>query len=191
MTTGWHRAAGIVICAAAFALPVAASEAVVTADAPENVTATLNALDKITGRVSQVKARAGQPVYFGSLEITLRTCQSSPPEEAPETKAFLEVRDLRAKDGTRARDNAKLLFSGWMFASSPALNALEHPVYDVWVIACSAVAPSTLDLVPAMQPAEPVAEPDTAPEDTDAGMPQDGAEEEPASSDSLENPASD
>ena len=72
---------------------------------------------------------------FGSLEITPRTCSKRPPEETPEVTAFLEISDLKA-DGTK-----KKLFSGWMFASSPALSALEHPVYDVWVIDCNAIAP--------------------------------------------------
>lgn len=97
--------------------------------------ATLNALDKITARVSKLEAEINKPVTFGSLEITVKHCESTPPEEAPETKAFLEVRDTKVKDGN------PLIFSGWMFASSPALSAVEHPVYDVWVISCTAIAP--------------------------------------------------
>nr|WP_274943233.1 DUF2155 domain-containing protein [Govania unica] len=128
--------------------------------------ATLNALDKITGRVSELKAHVGQPVRFGALEITLRDCQSAPPEDAPETKAFLEIRDIKPNS------TAKQVFAGWMFASSPALNALEHPVYDVWVIACSAIAPATHDRAPpaaVASPETPADTPDTPDEDTDSG----------------------
>ena len=71
---------------------------------------------------------------FGTLEIIVRTCQKTPPEEPPESAAFLEIRD--AKPG----EAAVVLFTGWMFASSPALSALEHPVYDVWVLDCLTAA---------------------------------------------------
>ncbi len=74
---------------------------------------------------------------FGTLEITMRSCRSNPPEEAPESVAFLEVVDL-GHTGEVTK-----VFSGWMFASSPALNPLEHAVYDVWVIDCKMVDPST------------------------------------------------
>ena len=73
---------------------------------------------------------------FGSLSITARHCEKNPPEEAPEAAAFLEIVD--AKPG----EAPVKLFSGWMFASSPAVSALEHPVYDVWVIDCKNTAKS-------------------------------------------------
>lgn len=90
----------------------------------------LRALDKITARISELEVPAGQEINFGSLAITARICRSEPPEEKPETYAFLEIDDVR-KSGERVR-----IFTGWMLASSPALNPLEHPVYDVWVISC-------------------------------------------------------
>ena len=93
-------------------------------------TAVLQGLDKVTARISTLEAGVGQTVRFGSLEVTVRACRKHPPEEPPESAAFLEIREKKADEETR------LLFSGWMFASSPALSALEHPVYDLWVVDC-------------------------------------------------------
>jgi hypothetical protein len=101
---------------------------------PEAV-AVLQGLDKVTARISIVEAPVERAVRFGTLEITARHCRKRPPEEPPEITAFLEIRDI--KPGAPAAE----LFSGWMFASSPALSALEHPVYDVWVIDCRISAP--------------------------------------------------
>ena len=97
---------------------------------PVVVGAVLQGLDKITARISTFDAPLDEPVRFGSLEIVARTCHKTPPEEPPERAAFLEVVDVRPDSP------AVPLFTGWMFASSPALSALEHPVYDVWVIDC-------------------------------------------------------
>jgi len=102
-------------------------------------TAVLQGLDKITAKVTVVEALIDRTVRFGTLDITVRACNKRPPEEPPETTAFLEVNDNRPGGETRK------LFSGWMFASSPALSALEHPVYDVWVIDCKTAAPSATD----------------------------------------------
>lgn len=90
----------------------------------------LRGLDKITARVTTFDAPIDEPVRFGTLEIVARTCAKRPPEEPPETTAFLEITEI--KPGEQRAP----LFTGWMFASSPALSALEHPVYDVWVIDC-------------------------------------------------------
>ena len=92
--------------------------------------AVLQGLDKVTARISTFDAPVEQSVRFGTLDIRVRHCQKTPPEEPPETTAFLEIDDV--KRGERP----VRLFSGWMFASSPALSALEHPVYDVWVVDC-------------------------------------------------------
>lgn len=93
-------------------------------------TVVLQGLDKITARISTFEAPIGQAVRFGTLEITARTCHKTPPEEPPERAAFLEVVDVRPDSPSVA------LFTGWMFASSPALSSLEHAVYDVWVVDC-------------------------------------------------------
>ena len=121
------------LAAAALLLPPAAAgpAAAFSAD-----TAVLQGLDKITGRVSTIEAPVGTGVRFGSLSITARRCERTPPEEPPEASAFLEIVD--AKPG----EAPVKLFEGWMFASSPAVSALEHPVYDVWVIDCKNAAKS-------------------------------------------------
>ena len=93
--------------------------------------AVLQGLDKITARISTFEAPIEEQVTFGSLDILVHTCRETPPEEPPESAAFLEVIDKRP-DGPEVE-----IFSGWMFASSPAVSAMEHPVYDVWVVACS------------------------------------------------------
>ncbi len=92
----------------------------------------LGALDKITARVSKIEAPLGEEVRFGTLKIVVRTCKKSRPTELPEVTAFLEVTDQRPD-----AKQAETVFKGWMFASSPAVSAIEHPVYDVWVIDCS------------------------------------------------------
>ena len=90
----------------------------------------LQGLDKATARISEIAAPLHRLVRFGTLEVTVRACHKAPPEEPPESAAFLEIRDAKPGEAPVA------LFSGWMFASSPALSALEHPVYDIWVLDC-------------------------------------------------------
>jgi hypothetical protein len=92
--------------------------------------AKLQGLDKITARVSTIEAPVGQPVAFGALEITVRACDKRPPEEPPESAAYVEIVERKVNE------EPKTVFSGWMFASSPAVSALEHPVYDIWVLDC-------------------------------------------------------
>jgi len=98
--------------------------------------AILRALDKVTGRAINLNAPAGIPVNFGTMTITARYCYTVPPEEPPETSAFIQIDDRERNVGEPTR-----IFSGWMFASSPAINALEHGVYDAWVINCITSAP--------------------------------------------------
>lgn len=99
--------------------------------------AVLRTLDKVTARVSTIQVPVGSATELGSLEVTVRACDKRPPEETPESAAFLEISE--AIQG----EPAKMLFSGWMFASSPSLSALEHPIYDIWVVDC--VNPTTSD----------------------------------------------
>lgn len=96
---------------------------------PLDTVTIVRALDKVTARLTTLRLPEDEPVSFGTLEITARHCYSRPPEEPPETFAFLLIDDMQDEESER-------VFSGWMIASSPALHALEHPVYDVWVIAC-------------------------------------------------------
>lgn len=97
----------------------------------ERGAASLRVLDKITARTSAIEIKVDQTATFGSLRVTLRACRQNPPTEPPEAAAFLEIAD-ESPEGTRR------VFSGWMFASSPALSAMEHAVYDVWVLGCVA-----------------------------------------------------
>ncbi|WP_292885191.1 DUF2155 domain-containing protein [Nisaea sp.] len=92
--------------------------------------AVLQGLDKITARISTFEIPVDQTGRFGTFIITPRACRQKPPTETPESAAFLEI-DEQKPDEEQAR-----LFTGWMFASSPALNAVEHPVYDVWLLEC-------------------------------------------------------
>ena len=92
--------------------------------------AVLQGLDKVTARVSTFRVAVGTTIQFGTLKITVRTCDKRPPEETPESAAFINVYETRPGESTIR------VYSGWMFASSPALAAMEHPVYDVWVVDC-------------------------------------------------------
>jgi hypothetical protein len=98
----------------------------------------LRGLDKITGRPANVLAPIGVPVHFATLTVTARYCYSTPPSEPPETTAFLQIEDHRPDQ------DAREVFSGWMLASSPSLNGLQHPLYDVWVINCATNQPGQL-----------------------------------------------
>lgn len=99
------------------------------AAAPYEV-AVLQGMDKVTARVTTIEAPVGEVVKFGTLEIIARHCDKRPPEETPESASFLDIWEVRQGEA------AVSLFRGWMYASSPALSALEHPVYDVWVLDC-------------------------------------------------------
>jgi hypothetical protein len=95
-----------------------------------NPVASFAGLDKITGRITRFDVYIDETVLFGALEITPRACYSRPSTEAQRTSAFLEV-DQRSLTGV-----SKRIFSGWMFADSPALNAIDHAIYDVWLVEC-------------------------------------------------------
>lgn len=89
----------------------------------------LRGLDKITGRLSTMTVNVGEKTTFGALDVYARVCYAHPPEETPENAAFLEIVENK-------EDGQLKLFSGWMFSSSPALSAMDHAVYDVWVMKC-------------------------------------------------------
>ena len=105
-------------------------------------TVILETLDKISARVSRVEVPVGTTITFGSLKITPRHCDKHPPEETPESSVFIEIVE-ELPDA-----QPKLEFSGWMFASSPALLALDHPVYDVWVVDCKNSSTSATETTP-------------------------------------------
>lgn len=91
--------------------------------------AELQALDKVTARIRTIEARVGGSVEIGSLTVTVLACYVTDPSEPPESAAFLQIDEDAPIEPVR-------LFSGWMFASSPGLSALDHPVYDVWLTGC-------------------------------------------------------
>jgi hypothetical protein len=94
--------------------------------------ARLQALDKITARISTLQVPIDTPVLFGTLRVTVRRCAYHPPEEPPEDAAFLQIVDHGYDSSTPPRE----VFGGWMFSSSPAVSAMEHPVYDITLLSC-------------------------------------------------------
>jgi hypothetical protein len=100
------------------------------ADKIKNPTAVFSGLDKITGRIVTFEVAVDETVQFGALQLTPRVCYSRPPTEPAKTTAFLEVDEVTLENKYRR------IFTGWMFASSPGLHAIEHPIYDVWLLDC-------------------------------------------------------
>jgi len=127
---------------------------------------TLRGLDKITGRPTNIVAPVGKPVHFATLTITARYCYSTPPSETPETAAFVQI------DDHRPDQSQKRVFSGWMYASSPGLNGMEHPLYDVWAIGCNTNAQGAVPAMPSTAPVK-VASPDASDKEGPQALPQD------------------
>ena len=114
----------------AFAMIAATDVGYVKAIEIPTDTAVLGWLDKVTGRVNTLEAWVGDTIRIGTLSINVQTCMTRPPEETPEKGAFIKIWE------SRPGESSNEVFSGWMFASSPALSAMDHPVYDVWVLGC-------------------------------------------------------
>lgn len=108
------------LCAPAFAAD----------DKISNPIAVFSGLDKITGRITSFDVYIDETVQFGALQLTPRVCYTRPDTETPKTDTFVEVDEITLDRKIRK------IFSGWMFADSPGLNAVEHPVYDVWLKGC-------------------------------------------------------
>jgi hypothetical protein len=119
----------------------------------ENRRAVFSGLDKITGRTITFDAAIGETVQFGALQVTPRACYTRPPTEATNTDAFVEV------DEVTLQGEIKRIFTGWMFASSPGLHAVEHPIYDVWLTDCASPIQTSLAEPPAQPPAAAAAKP--------------------------------
>ncbi|HEY1865354.1 MAG TPA: DUF2155 domain-containing protein [Roseiarcus sp.] len=100
------------------------------ADKISNPIAVFNGLDKITGRIISFEVSINETVQFGALQITPHVCYSRPPTDAPQTDAFAQV------DEIDEQKQVKRIFSGWMFADSPGLHGVEHPIFDIWLTAC-------------------------------------------------------
>lgn len=114
----------------AFVASLAFGASSARAERISNAVAVFAALDKVTGRVSPLEIKMGQTVAFGALKVTARACYTRPPTENPLTSAFIEVDELLL-DGS-----AKRIFTGWTFAESPGIHAVEHPTFDVWLTSC-------------------------------------------------------
>jgi hypothetical protein len=105
------------------------------ADKIQNPIAVFAALDKVTGRISHLEIPLNQTVQFGALKVTPRVCDTRPPTEPPHTSSFVEV------DEIKLNGDVERIFTGWMFAESPGLHAVEHPVFDVWLTSCKTNEP--------------------------------------------------
>jgi hypothetical protein len=180
------RASGLTGAVSLFVAAVALSAGlavdVAYAEIVKNPIAVFAALDKVTGRISHLEIPINKTVEFGALKVTPRVCDTRPPTEAPHTSSFVEV------DEVKLTGEVQRIFTGWMFAESPGLHAVEHPVFDVWLTNCKtnvAPAPSgsaeksaTPDAPPAPAPAEapPAAAaapppPPEPPQEADAPLP--------------------
>jgi len=123
----------IMICAALAMLWPSAAQA----DKVKNQIAVFAALDKVTARISPVEIPIDESKSFGALTITPRVCNTRPQTERPLTSAFVEIEE------TQLDDTKKDIFTGWMFAESPGLHGVEHPVFDVWLTSCKTPAGET------------------------------------------------
>ncbi len=137
-----------------------------SAAAAQKPTLMLRGLDKITGRAFDIVAPLDVPVKFATLTVTARYCYSTPQSETPETAAFVQIDDVRP-DKPRKR-----IFSGWMYASSPGLNAMQHPLYDVWAIFCKTSAPGQAAPVVASHAPVKVKSPDSTDNEGLAPLPE-------------------
>ncbi|MCB8820621.1 DUF2155 domain-containing protein [Microvirga rosea] len=144
MTSGWTRAALVL---ASLVGGIGAAHA----DRIKNPTGVFSGLDKITGRIVSFEVAVGETVQFGALQMKADVCFTKPPTENPNTTSFVEVSETGV-DGKSRR-----VFSGWLFAGSPGLHGIEHPVYDIWLVDCKGgteVVPEPKDVAEEPPPLE-------------------------------------
>ncbi|MDG4896098.1 DUF2155 domain-containing protein [Mesorhizobium sp. WSM4976] len=166
----------LVASTAGFAAAQAPAPAPAASERITNPVAEFAGIDKITGRIITFDVYVDETVQFGALQVTPRVCYSRPDTEQPKTDSFVEVDEITLDRKIRR------IFTGWMFAESPGLNAVEHAVYDVWLKGCkqkSDVPPPTAAKAetdkPKTQAAKPKAAAQPAPEPADAAPePADG-----------------
>lgn len=120
----------LVAAVAVFVVAMAAGVQPASAQRLENAVAVFAALDKVTAKIQRLEIPLDDTVTFGALKVTPRVCFSRTPTERPKTTSFVQINEIEL-DGSE-----KTIFSGWMFAQSPGLNALEHPVFDIWLTGC-------------------------------------------------------
>ena len=130
----------VVVCGAAVAVLLLSVQA--HAERVENQVAIFSALDKVTARISKFEVALGQTAKFGALKVTPRACYSRPTTELPKTTTFVEVDEVQL-DGKEKR-----IFTGWMFAESPGLYGVEHPIFDVWLTECEKPLKATAQKTP-------------------------------------------
>jgi hypothetical protein len=143
--------ARLVCLAGCVALSTSIASNAALADKIKHPIAVFSGLDKITGRIIAFEVATDETVQFGSLQITERVCYTRPSTETPQTTTFIEV------DEVDAANEYKRIFSGWMFAASPGLHGIEHPVYDIWLTGCKGggevvAVPETTEAQPAPPP---------------------------------------
>jgi hypothetical protein len=114
----------------------------IPAEKISNPTAIFSGLDKITGRIITFDVAINETVQFGALQVTPRVCYTRPPTETPNTDGFVEVDEITLQGET------KRIFTGWMFAASPGLHAVEHSIYDVWLVDCKKEPPAIAGVTP-------------------------------------------
>jgi hypothetical protein len=145
------------------------------ADKISNPIAVFNGLDKITGRIISFEVAINETVQFGALQITPRVCYSRPSTDAPQTDTFAQIDEIDELKQT------KRIFSGWMFADSPGLNGVEHPIFDIWLTACKGgtvvireapVAEASAPNPDESPPTDPGADPNAAGQPAAASAPQ-------------------
>jgi hypothetical protein len=174
--------AGVVLASGALAVTApktatTAKPAASTVPAPDSIppkprgplTLVLRGLDKISGKSTTLVAPIGKPIQYATLTIVARYCYSTPSTETPETAAFVQIDDHRPDQPERR------VFSGWMYASSPGLHGMEHPIYDVWVITCKASEPGQTVAVGPLKPVKPVS-PDASDNEKPAALPEDAGQ---------------
>jgi hypothetical protein len=143
------RARALFSLAAVAAGAIMANAGPALADRIKHPTAVFAGLDKITGRIIAFEAATDETVQFGSLQVTPRACYTRPATEAPQTTTFVEVDEVAASS-----NDSKRIFGGWMYAASPGLHGIEHPIYDIWLTDCKGgtevikTGPDVADLPP-------------------------------------------
>ncbi|SFK44960.1 DUF2155 domain-containing protein [Methylocapsa palsarum] len=146
-----------------------ASAPLAKADKIKHPIAVFTGLDKITGRIIAFEVATDETVQFGSLQITQRACLTRPATEAPQTTTFVEVDEVDAKN------EYKRIFSGWMYAASPGLHAIEHPVYDIWLTDCQGGGEAVVSPPEPAAADTPAAPLENAQSPDGAGSPEDAA----------------
>jgi hypothetical protein len=161
---------GPALAGAALATVAFAASDAARADKISHPTAVFDGLDKITGRIISFEVGINETVQFGALQITPRVCYSRPLTEAPQTDAFAQV------DEIDEQKKLKRIFSGWMFADSPGLHGIEHPIFDIWLTGCKG---GTVVIHDAPTAEASVPNPDETPP-TDTGADATATTEQPA-----------